>query len=185
MGDDLCHPDQGRPDRGRASPRRRLPAMGKPHAPPRRPVAPVPRARPRERSTPARRPLPAPWAPWSGLAPRHRVRALARDALRRFLRAVPREEADAVFEAVGADGRARTISRAALAHLIDTRLHARQRQVVRLGLEERWARDQVCRYLKDISTKTYERDQQEALDTLLAAIRAGSLGSEKEGGRHA
>jgi len=185
MGD-----DQLRPDQGRLSPRRRPPAMGKPHVAslrrPALPATPHPRSRPREGATPSRRSLPAPWVPWSGLAPTHRASVLARDALRNFLRAVPREEADAIFQAPGEDGQACTITRAELSQLIDTQLHSRRRQVVRLGVEERWARDRVCRYLKGISAKTYERDQQEALDTLLAAIYVGgAVGERGRGGQHA
>jgi len=167
-------------------PRRRPPGLPKPHAPrlgqrlgpptppaagasslgPSGPTLPVWRRRPRD---PRR---PPPHAAWNGLVGPRRDQALERDALRRFLRAYPRAEADVVFEARGPDGRPATITRGRLSQLIDTRLHPRRRQVVRLGIEERWPRVRVRAHLKGISAKTYERDQQEALDALLAAIRA-------------
>lgn len=88
-----------------------------------------------------------------------------RQLLREFLRAVPRTEATATLALVGADGTARLITRAQLSVAVD-RLRPRQRQIVRLTLEERWSRQQVCAYLNNISLKTLMRDQNEALDFL-------------------
>ena len=47
------------------------------------------------------------------------------------------------------------------------RLRPRQRQILRLGVEERWPRAKVCAYLHNISMKTFERDQVEGLDILM------------------
>jgi hypothetical protein len=129
------------------------PTPHEPHGRPRDPHQPVPHAR------------------WNGLAGRRRDQALDRDALSRFLRAYPRAEADAIFTTRRADGHPVAVSRVRLSQLIDTQLHPRRRQVVRLGIEERWPRKAVCAHLKGISARTYERDQTDALHTLLAALR--------------
>lgn len=93
-------------------------------------------------------------------------RARMRAVLREFLRAVPRREEQATLALVHPDGRTRILTRGELSTAID-RLRPRQRQIVRLAIEERWPRARVCQYLKDISIKTLERDQVEALDLLL------------------
>lgn len=92
-------------------------------------------------------------------------RAQTRALIREFLRAVPRAEESAVLPLVRADGVTRLLTRAQLSTAID-RLRPRQRQIVRLGIEERWPRQKVCAYLRGISMKTLERDQAEALDIL-------------------
>lgn len=92
-------------------------------------------------------------------------RAQTRALIREFLRAVPRGEESAVLPLVRADGVTRQLTRAQLSMAID-RLRPRQRQIVRLGIEERWPRQKVCAYLRGISMKTLERDQAEALDIL-------------------
>ncbi len=85
--------------------------------------------------------------------------------LREFLRAVPRSEADATLVLVRPDGSTRLYTRAELSAAID-RLRPRQRQILRLSLEERWSRQRICEYLRHISLKTFERDQGEGLDIL-------------------
>lgn len=92
-------------------------------------------------------------------------RAQTRALIREFLRAVPRSEESAVLPLVRADGVTRQLTRAQLTYAID-RLRPRQRQIVQLGIEERWPRQKVCAYLRGISMKTLERDQAEALDIL-------------------
>ena len=92
-------------------------------------------------------------------------RAQTRALIREFLRAVPRGEESAVLPLVRADGVTRQLTRAQFSAAID-RLRPRQRQIVRLGIEERWPRQKVCAYLRGISMKTLERDQAEALDIL-------------------
>jgi hypothetical protein len=93
-------------------------------------------------------------------------RAHMRQLIREFLRAVPRSEAEATLALVRPDGTTRVFTRTELSTAID-RLRPRMRQIVRLGLEERWPRQKVCDYLKGISIKTFERDQVEALDILV------------------
>jgi hypothetical protein len=125
-------------------------------------------------SVPARRPerlpdsLEAPeadaWPMWEPP-----VRQSARAQLREFLRAVPREEAEAELALVRPDGSTRVVTRATLSAAIDA-LRPRQRQIVRLSLEERWTRQRVCAYLHGISLKTFERDQTDALDRLAACL---------------
>lgn len=88
-----------------------------------------------------------------------------RQLLREFLRAVPRAEATATLVLVRANGTQRLVTRAELSAAVD-RLRPRQRQIVRLTLEERWPRQRVCEYLNNISLKTLMRDQLEALDLL-------------------
>lgn len=92
-------------------------------------------------------------------------RAQTRALIREFLRAVPRGEESAVLPLIRVDGVTRLLTRAQLTTAID-RLRPRQRQIVRLGIEERWPRQKVCAYLRGISMKTLERDQAEALDIL-------------------
>ncbi|HEU5348115.1 MAG TPA: hypothetical protein VFU63_05840 [Ktedonobacterales bacterium] len=92
-------------------------------------------------------------------------RAHTRQLIREFLRAVPRSETETTLVIVRTDGEQRLLTRAQLSAAID-RLRPRQRQIVRLALEERWPRQRVCEYLHNISIKTLERDQVEALDIL-------------------
>ena len=92
-------------------------------------------------------------------------RAHTRQLIREFLRAVPRSETETTLVIVRSDGGQRLFTRAQLSTAID-RLRPRQRQIVRLALEERWPRQRVCEYLHNISIKTLERDQVEALDIL-------------------
>ena len=92
-------------------------------------------------------------------------RAHTRQLIREFLRAVPRSETETTLVIVRRDGEQRLFTRAQLSVAID-RLRPRQRQIVRLALEERWPRQRVCEYLHNISIKTLERDQVEALDIL-------------------
>jgi hypothetical protein len=93
------------------------------------------------------------------------LRMRARRMIREFLRAVPRSEPEAALSLMRPDGEMRQLTRADLSRAID-RLRPRQRQIIRLGIEERWPRAKVCAYLHDISMKTLERDQVEALDLL-------------------
>lgn len=92
-------------------------------------------------------------------------RVHTRQLIREFLRAVPRSEADATLAFIRADGTQRVVTRGEFSTAID-RLRPRQRQIVRLAVEERWPRQKVCDYLHGISIKTFERDAVEALDIL-------------------
>jgi hypothetical protein len=92
-------------------------------------------------------------------------RAQLRAMIREFLRAVPRSEPETILTLPRPDGEVRALTRAELTIAID-RLRPRMRQIVRLGIEERWPRQKVCAYLRGISMKTLERDQVEALDIL-------------------
>jgi hypothetical protein len=94
------------------------------------------------------------------------LRIRARKLIREFLRAVPRTEPEATIAIIRPDGVTRILSRTELTTAID-RLRPRQRQIIRLGVEERWPRAKVCAYLHNISMKTFERDQVEALDILI------------------
>ena len=94
------------------------------------------------------------------------LRVRARKLIREFLRAVPRTEPEATLALVRPDGTTRILKRAELSAMID-RLRPRQRQILRLGVEERWPRAKVCAYLHNISMKTFERDQVEGLDILM------------------
>lgn len=89
----------------------------------------------------------------------------ARQILREFLRAVPRAEPAAVLALTRPDGSVAVLTRAQLTAAIDA-LRPRQRQIVRLTLEEGWTRQRTCDYLH-ISLKTLIRDQAEALDALI------------------
>jgi hypothetical protein len=93
------------------------------------------------------------------------LRLQTRQLIREFLRAVPRSEPEATIAIVRPDGTPRLLTRAQLSAAID-RLRPRQRQIMRLAVEERWPRQKVCEYLNHISIKTFERDQVEALDLL-------------------
>jgi len=92
-------------------------------------------------------------------------RTQTRQLIREFLRAVPRGEPETALSFLGMDGEAHTVTRAQMSAAID-RLRPRQRQIMRLGVEERRPRQEVCAYLRNISIKTFERDQVEALDIL-------------------
>jgi hypothetical protein len=92
-------------------------------------------------------------------------RARIRAMIREFLRAVPRSEPETILRLPRLGGETRVLTRAELTIAID-RLRPRMRQIVRLGIEERWPRQKVCSYLRGISMKTLERDQVEALDLL-------------------
>src|SRR5258708_2159448 len=94
-----------------------------------------------------------------------RVGARARQLLRGFWRGVPRREEKATLGLVHPGGSTRLVTRGELSAAID-RLRPRQRQIMRLAIEERWPRQRVCEYLRHISLKTFERDQVEALDIL-------------------
>ncbi|HEX9039175.1 MAG TPA: hypothetical protein VF808_19500 [Ktedonobacterales bacterium] len=100
-------------------------------------------------------------APLTDTMRRARLRAMIRE----FLRAVPRSEPETILALPRPDGETRVLTRSELTTAID-RLRPRMRQIVRLGIEERWPRQKVCAYLRGISLKTLERDQVEALDLL-------------------
>ncbi len=104
--------------------------------------------------------------PTSSVATPAWYRQQARQLIREFLRAVPRSEPEATLVFLRPDGAPRMVTRAQLSTAID-RLRPRMRQIVRLAIEERWARQRVCEYLQRISIKTFERDFTEALDTLM------------------
>jgi DNA-directed RNA polymerase specialized sigma24 family protein len=93
------------------------------------------------------------------------LRVQTRQLLREFLRAVPRTEPQATLALAHPDGTTHLLTRGELSAAIDA-LRPRQRQIVRLAIEERWPRQRVCAYLNNISEKTLERDQVEALDLL-------------------
>lgn len=103
--------------------------------------------------------------PASDMMPDSWRRQYNRQLLREFLRSVPRAESEAILTLVQADGSQRLFTRAQLSTAVD-RLRPRQRQIIRLALEERWPRQRVCGYLNNISLKTLMRDQREALDLL-------------------
>lgn len=94
------------------------------------------------------------------------LRLEARRLIREFLRAVPRAEADATLVFLRVDGTPRMVTRGELSARIDW-MRPRMRQIVRLSVEERWPRQEVCNYLHGISLKTFERDQVEGLDLLV------------------
>jgi hypothetical protein len=96
------------------------------------------------------------------------LRLQVRQLIREFLGAVPRSEPEAALTFLRPDGTARTLTRAQLSAAID-RLRPRQRQIMRLAVEERWPHQKVSAYLNHVSLRTVERDQAEALD-LLAAL---------------
>ncbi|HEY7779183.1 MAG TPA: hypothetical protein VIC85_03120 [Ktedonobacterales bacterium] len=100
-----------------------------------------------------------------GASPEAHMRVRARQQIREFLRAVPRREEHATLALIRPDGTLRLLTRAQLSAAID-HLRPRQRQIMRLAIEERWPRQRVCEYLRHISLKTFERDQVEALDLL-------------------
>ena len=91
-------------------------------------------------------------------------RFYTRRLIQEFLTSVPRAESEARLTFLRLDGTLRVLSRAELSEIIDN-LRPRQRQLVRLAIEERWPRQRVCDYL-GISLKTFERHHQEVLDLL-------------------
>lgn len=93
------------------------------------------------------------------------LRFQARQLIREFLSAVPRTEPETTLTFLRPDGATRVLTRAQLSAAIDL-LRPRQRQIVRLAVEERWNYKQVCEYLNNISLRTVERDLAEALDIL-------------------
>lgn len=91
-------------------------------------------------------------------------RFYTRRLIQEFLTSVPRSEPEASLTFLRFDGTLRVLTRAELSEIID-HLRPRQRQLVRLAIEERWPRQRVCDYLQ-ISLKTFERHHQEVLDLL-------------------
>lgn len=91
-------------------------------------------------------------------------RFYTRRLIQEFLTSVPRSEPEARLTFLRLDGSLRVLSRAEFSEIIDN-LRPRQRQLVRLAIEERWPRQRVCDYL-GISLKTFERHHQEVLDLL-------------------
>lgn len=151
-----------------------FPAGRTPPAESRPPAPPTPRAPDAREPTEPRLPgaaedddtllgdaLPPPGGPATDWWQRVRTRQL----LREFLRAVPRSEPQATLALARPDGTTHLLIRSELSAAIDA-LRPRQRQIVRLAIEERWPRQRVCAYLNNISEKTLERDQVEALDLL-------------------
>ncbi|MGO8948436.1 MAG: sigma factor-like helix-turn-helix DNA-binding protein [Ktedonobacterales bacterium] len=93
------------------------------------------------------------------------LRMHARLLLREFLSVVPRSEEATTITFLRVDGTLQTRSRHELSAAID-RMRPRQRQIVRLAVEERWPQERVCAALKGISVRTVQRDLAEALDRL-------------------
>lgn len=93
------------------------------------------------------------------------VRFQARQLIKEFLSAVPRSEPDTTLSFLRPDGATRVLTRAQMSAAIDL-LRPRQRQIVRLAVEERWPYRRICAYLNNISLRTVERDLAEALDLL-------------------
>jgi hypothetical protein len=105
--------------------------------------------------------------PFSG-DPTEWLRLEVRHLIREFLSVVPRSEGSAILTFPRPDGTPRTLSRADLSAAID-RMRPRQKQIIRLAVEERRSQEEVCALLNGISLRTLQRDQAEALD-LLAQI---------------
>jgi hypothetical protein len=93
------------------------------------------------------------------------LRLQVRQLIREFLAVVPRSQVYITVTFPRPDGTPRTISRAELSTAID-RMRPRQRQIIRLAVEERRAQEEVCALLNGISLRTLQRDQAEALDLL-------------------
>lgn len=87
-----------------------------------------------------------------------------RRLIQEFLTSVPRGESEARLTFLRFDGTLRVLTRAELSEIVDN-LRPRQRQLVRLAIEEHWPRQRVCDYLH-ISLKTFERQHQEVLNLL-------------------
>ena len=92
--------------------------------------------------------------------------------VREFLESVPRAEAQASIALLRPDGTTRVFTRGEFSAAIDA-MRPRMRQIMRLAVEERWSRQQVCDYLNNISIKTFERDHAEAFDALMAFVLRG------------
>lgn len=93
-------------------------------------------------------------------------RAEQRALLREFLRCVPADEPDAVLDLQALDGSARRLTRGALTARIRW-LRPRMRRIVERQIIGHVSREQMAKEL-GVSTKTLERDQQEALDLLIS-----------------
>jgi hypothetical protein len=93
------------------------------------------------------------------------LRLQVRQLIREFLSVVPRSQASATLTFPRPDGTPRSISRAVLSTAID-RMRPRQKQIIRLAVEERRSQEEVCALLNGISVRTLQRDQAEALDLL-------------------
>ena len=93
------------------------------------------------------------------------LRMQTRLLLREFLSVVPRSKEATTITFLRMDGTLQTLSRQELSAAID-RMRPRQRQIVRLAVEERWPQERVCAALKGISVRTVQRDLAEALDRL-------------------
>lgn len=94
------------------------------------------------------------------------LRYQARRLIREFLCGVLRSEPDATIAIIRPDGEPCLLTRAERSAAIDA-LRSRQRLIIRLGTEERWPRARACKYLNNISIKTFERDQTEVFDRLM------------------
>ena len=93
------------------------------------------------------------------------LRLQVRQLLREFLTVVPRSQASTTVTFPRPDGTPRTVSRAQLSAAID-RMRPRQKQIIRLAVEERRTQEEVRALLNGISLRTLQRDQAEALDLL-------------------
>ena len=102
--------------------------------------------------------------PFSG-DPTEWLRLKVRHLIREFLSVVPRSQESVILTFPRPDGTPRTLSRAELSAAID-RMRPRQKQIIRLAVEERRSQEEVCALLNGISLRTLQRDQAEALDLL-------------------
>jgi hypothetical protein len=102
--------------------------------------------------------------PFSG-DPTEWLRLEVRHLIREFLSVVPRNQGSVILTFPRPDGTPRTLSRAELSAAID-RMRPRQKQIIRLVVEERRPQEEVCALLNGISLRTLQRDQAEALDLL-------------------
>jgi DNA-directed RNA polymerase specialized sigma24 family protein len=93
------------------------------------------------------------------------LRLEVRGLIREFLSVVPRSQPSMALVFPRPDGTPGTITRAELSAAID-RMRPRQRQIIRLAVEERRSQEEVCALLNGISLRTLQRDQAEALDLL-------------------
>ena len=93
------------------------------------------------------------------------LRLQVRQLLREFLAVVPRSQAYTTVTFPRPDSTPRTISRAELSTAVD-RMRPRQKQIIRLAVEECRTQEEVCALLNGISLRTLQRDQAEALDLL-------------------
>jgi hypothetical protein len=93
------------------------------------------------------------------------LRLEVRGLIREFLSVVPRSQPAATLVFPRLDGTPRALTRAELTAAID-RMRPRQKQIIRLAVEERRSQEEVCALLNGISLRTLQRDQAEALDLL-------------------